>query len=356
MAAWTDPSPSDVSRDLAAGLVVFLVALPLCLGVALASNAPLLSGLLAGIVGGILVGILSGSQTSVSGPAAGLTAVVAAQIAALGSFQAFLLAVVIAGLIQIALGLARAGFLAAFFPSSVIKGLLAAIGVILILKQIPHVLGHDPDPEGDMAFLQPDHANTFSEFGRLLGDIQPGAAVIGLAVDRAAGRLGAVEAARRGRTSRLPWSWCCWASRSAWLFRRLGGRWAIEPSHLVQVPVADSLAGLLGFLPSPDFSQWANPAVYIAGRDDRRRGLAGDAAEPGGGRQARPAATHLAPEPGTAGPGDRERGRRADRRAADHVGDRPQFGEHQRRGQDEARDDRPRRRCCWSASCSCPPG
>ena len=142
---------------------MFLVALPLCLGVALASGAPLFSGLLAGIVGGILVGLLSGSHTSVSGPAAGLTAVVAAQIASLGSFQAFLLAVVLAGLIQIGLGLARAGFIAAFFPSSVIKGLLAAIGVILILKQIPHVLGHDPDPEGDMAFQQPDRENTFSE-------------------------------------------------------------------------------------------------------------------------------------------------------------------------------------------------
>src|SRR3954453_16186644 len=180
MAAWTDLSPSDVSRDLAAGMVVSLVALPLCLGVALASNAPLLSGLVAGIVGGILVGILSGSQVSVSGPAAGLTAVVASQIAALGSFQAFLLAVMIAGLVQIALGLAQAGSLAAFFPSSVIKGLMAASGLILILKQIPHVLGHDPDPEGDMAFLQPDDANTFSELGPLLGGIQPGAAVVGL--------------------------------------------------------------------------------------------------------------------------------------------------------------------------------
>src|SRR3954454_3987166 len=180
MATRTGLSPSDLSRDLAAGLVVSLVALPLCLGVALASNAPLLSGVVAGVVGGMLVGALSGSQSSVSGPAAGLTAVVASQIAALGSFESFLLAVMVAGLAQLALGLARAGSLAAYFPSSVIKGLMAAIGVILILKQIPHALGHDPDPEGDMAFLQPDDANTFSEFGRLLGHIQPGAAAIGL--------------------------------------------------------------------------------------------------------------------------------------------------------------------------------
>ena len=193
MATWTDLSPSDLSRDLTAGLVVFLVALPLCLGVALASNAPLFSGVLAGIVGGILVGILSGSHTSVSGPAAGLTAVVAAQIAALGSFQAFLLAVVLAGLIQIALGLARAGFIAAFFPSSVIKGLLAAIGVILILKQIPHVLGHDPDPEGDMAFQQPDHENTFSESRPAARRHPPRRGRDRPPVDRAAGRLGPVE-------------------------------------------------------------------------------------------------------------------------------------------------------------------
>src|SRR3954469_13328073 len=159
----TDRPEKTLGRDLIAGLVVFLVALPLCLGVALASNAPLFSGVLAGVVGGVLVGLLSGSHTSVSGPAAGLTAVVAAQVATLGSFQAFLLAVVLAGLIQVALGAARAGFLAAFFPTSVIKGLLAAIGVILILKQIPHVLGHDADPEGDMAFQQPDQENTFSE-------------------------------------------------------------------------------------------------------------------------------------------------------------------------------------------------
>ena len=136
-----------IQRDLLSGLVVFFVALPLCLGVAFASGAPLFAGLLAGIVGGILVGLLSGSHTSVAGPAAGLTAIVIAQISELG-FEAFLLAVVLAGLIQIGLGLGRAWFLAAFFPSSVIKGLLAAIGVILILKQIPHVVGHNPHPEG----------------------------------------------------------------------------------------------------------------------------------------------------------------------------------------------------------------
>ncbi len=162
-------SPKSIGRDLISGVVVFLVALPLCLGIALASNTSPISGLIAGIVGGIVVGMLSGSHTSVSGPAAGLTAIVAAQLAALGDFRALLLAVTIAGLIQIGLGIVQAGTLSAFVPSSVIKGLLAAIGVILILKQIPHLVGHDTDPEGDMSFFQPDNYNTFSEFMTLIG-------------------------------------------------------------------------------------------------------------------------------------------------------------------------------------------
>jgi len=155
------PSSGFPTRDLLSGLIVFLVALPLCLGIALASNAPLVSGIISGVIGGILFGWMSGSRTSVSGPAAGLTAIVAAQITSLGAFETFLLAVILAGIIQISLGLLRAGGLAAFFPSSVIQGLLAAIGVILILKQLPHILGHDTDPEGEMAFDQPDHENTF---------------------------------------------------------------------------------------------------------------------------------------------------------------------------------------------------
>ncbi|MEK6259408.1 MAG: SulP family inorganic anion transporter, partial [Planctomycetota bacterium] len=244
-------SRSTLPRDLVAGLVVFLVALPLCLGVALACNAPLFSGLLAGIVGGILVGILSQSHTSVSGPAAGLTAVVAAQIVALGSFQAFLLAVVVAGVIQIVLGLARTGFIAAFFPSSIIKGLLAAIGVILILKQIPHVLGRDTDPEGDMAFLQPDHRNTFSEFGELFSGMHLGAATIGLL---SIALLVLWDRCKPLKKSVIPAPLVVVALGIglSLIFRQLGGRWLIEASHLVQVPVADSLRGFLGFLQWPD--------------------------------------------------------------------------------------------------------
>lgn len=257
------PSLATVPRDLTAGLVVFLVALPLCLGVALASGAPLFSGLLAGIIGGIVVGLVSGSHASVSGPAAGLTAVVAAQIVSLGAFQTFLLAVFVAGLIQVGLGLGRAGFLAAFIPSSVIKGLLAAIGVILILKQIPHVVGHDPDPEGEMVFLQPDEQTTFSELAQLLDDIHPGAAAIGLF---SVAVLVLWDRWKRLKKSPVPAPLVVvlLGVGLAELFRRVGGGWVVEPTHLVQVPVAEDLAGFLGFLQHPDFGQWANPAVYLA--------------------------------------------------------------------------------------------
>ncbi|MEL6107697.1 MAG: SulP family inorganic anion transporter [Planctomycetota bacterium] len=179
--------PGTLIPDLRGGLVVFLVALPLCLGIALASGAgpgegqlPLMSGLLAGIVGGLVVGAISKSHTSVSGPAAGLTAIVLAQVAACGSPGAFLLAVMLGGLLQIGMGLVKAGALSAFFPTSVIKGLLAAIGVILILKQIPHLVGHDKDPEGDFAFSQVDGETTLSEIQATLSNFHWGAALIGI--------------------------------------------------------------------------------------------------------------------------------------------------------------------------------
>ena len=135
-----------LKHDLPAGLSVFLVALPLCLGIALASGAPLYSGLLSGIIGGLLVSLISGAQLAVSGPAAGLTTVVAASIISLGDFKIFLLAVMVAGLFQLVLGVFKLGSIANYFPSSVIKGMLAAIGIILIIKQIPSALGYDqPD-------------------------------------------------------------------------------------------------------------------------------------------------------------------------------------------------------------------
>jgi carbonic anhydrase/SulP family sulfate permease len=251
-------------KDLPAGVVVFLVALPLCLGVALASNAPLTSGLLAGVVGGLVVGLTSGSHTSVAGPAAGLTAIVASQIATLGSFRAFLVATVIAGGLQLLLGLARAGFIAAFFPSSVIKGLLAAIGLILILKQVPHVLGHDSNPLGEMAFAQPDRDNTFSGLLSALLHVQPGAALIGIASVLLLILWDRVQVLKK---SPVPAPLCVVVLGvfGSWLLARIGGAWTIDPSHLVNVPVAGGASGVLALLESPDWSVLERPAVYVAG-------------------------------------------------------------------------------------------
>lgn len=165
-------------HDLPAGLVVFLVALPLCLGIALASGAPLFSGIIAGIVGGTVVAFVSGSSLSVSGPAAGLTVIVHNAITGLGSYEVFLLAVALAGLIQLALGFLRAGIIGYYFPSNVIKGMLAAIGIILILKQIPHAVGYDVDNEGDFDFFQADGENTFSEILNSIDHLHPGAIII----------------------------------------------------------------------------------------------------------------------------------------------------------------------------------
>ena len=153
----------DIKHDLPASIVVFFVAVPLCLGIALASGAPLFAGIIAGIVGGIIVGMASGSQLGVSGPAAGLAVIVLAALGTLGSWQSFLLAVVLAGIIQMIAGFAKAGTIAYYFPSSVIKGMLTGIGLIIILKQIPHAVGYDSDFEGDLSFSQADHENTFTE-------------------------------------------------------------------------------------------------------------------------------------------------------------------------------------------------
>jgi carbonic anhydrase len=169
-----------LKTDIPAGLVVFLVALPLCLGIALASGAPLMSGIISGIIGGIIIGFMSGSQTSVSGPAAGLAAVVLASIQQLGSFEVFLFAVILSGLMQLALGIAKMGYIADFFPSNVIKGLLAAIGIVLILKQIPHAIGYDADPEGDFSFINPTGENTFAGLFHAIEYITPGAVIISL--------------------------------------------------------------------------------------------------------------------------------------------------------------------------------
>ncbi|MFI3218849.1 MAG: SulP family inorganic anion transporter, partial [Methylococcales bacterium] len=167
-----------VKDDLPAGLVVFLVALPLCLGVALASGAPLFSGLIAGMVGGLVVSWLSGSQLSVSGPAAGLTVIVFNAIDTLGSFQGLLVACILAGVLQLTFGFLRAGIIGAFFPASVIKGMLAAIGLILIIKQVPHATGYDTSYEGDESYMMETAESSFHELFDALNAFSLGATII----------------------------------------------------------------------------------------------------------------------------------------------------------------------------------
>ncbi|MAT16935.1 MAG: sulfate transporter [Planctomyces sp.] len=260
----TNYSLSNLPKDLSAGVVVFLVALPLCLGIAVASGVDPFAGLLAGIIGGLVVGAISGSHTSVSGPAAGLVAIVIAQIQALGSFETFLLAVFIAGILQLGLGVIRAGNLSSFFPTSVIKGLLAAIGVILILKQIPHLFGHDTDPEGEMSFSQPDKENTFSEIAATLTDeISLGATVIGLS---SVALLVVWDKARFMKKVPLPAPLfiVLLGVGLQLFFRELGGKWFIADSHLVAVPVAESASDFFQSFKFPRFNELANPQVYIA--------------------------------------------------------------------------------------------
>ena len=166
--------------DLKAGVVVFLVALPLCLGISLACGVPLLSGIISGIIGGLVVSAISASTYSVSGPAAGLTAIVISSITQLGSIETFMFCVFLAGLIQVAMGLLKLGNISTYIPNAVIKGMLAGIGIILIIKQLPHMVGYDADPEGDLYFSQSDGQNTLTELSNMLNYISPGAICVAI--------------------------------------------------------------------------------------------------------------------------------------------------------------------------------
>ncbi len=254
-----------LKNDLPSGLVVFLVALPLCLGIALASGAPLFSGIITGIVGGIVVAFASGSALSVSGPAAGLTVIVLNAITQLGSYEVFLLAVVLAGIIQIVLGFLRAGIIAHYFPSSVIKGMLAAIGIILILKQIPHAVGFDKDNEGDFDFIQIDGQNTFSELFNSINYIHIGAlsiAIVSLFILIVWERPflkkysffkivpGALLAVIMGVVMNE-------------LFKIYNPTLVLEGNKLVQLPVAKSVEGFINQFTLPDFSAFKNYQVYV---------------------------------------------------------------------------------------------
>ncbi len=249
--------------DLLAGIVVFFVAVPLCLGIAVASGVPPISGLIAGIIGGIVIGFLSKSQVSVSGPAAGLVAIVLAGIISTGSLPAFFLAVFLAGILQFLLGLGRAGTIAYFFPSSVIKGMLTAIGIIIIMKQITHFIGYDADYEGDLSFMQADGENTFSAFIKAFNYFHWGVALTGIISlltiilwDKyKSGKLAVIPGALLGVVAGLIMN----AIFKAMELNHL----VILPEHLVNIPVVENLGGISDLLTFPDFGQISNKEVWL---------------------------------------------------------------------------------------------
>jgi len=256
---------ANLKSDFASGLVVFLVALPLCLGIAMASGAPLFSGIIAGVIGGIVVGYLSQSHISVSGPAAGLTAIVLTAISDLGAFDIFLSAVFIAGIFQLILGFVKAGSISNYFPTNVIEGMLAGIGIIIILKQLPHAFGYDSDFEGDEAFFQIDGDNTFSSLFKILNHFQLGAIIVTLVslviliswekvpfLKKIKLVPGALIAVILGVVINE-------------IFIRTGSSLAIAKSHLVSLPVPTSFDDLKAIVVTPNFSALTNPAVWTVG-------------------------------------------------------------------------------------------
>ncbi len=253
-----------IKNDLPASIVVFFVALPLCLGIALASGAPLFSGLIAGIVGGIVVGSMSGSKIGVSGPAAGLAAIVLVAIGTLGSYENFLVAVVLGGVIQIIFSILKAGVIGYYFPSSVIKGMLTGIGIIIILKQIPHFFGYDANPEGDFAFFQVDGENTFSEIIKTINHIKPGSALVGfiglgilLLWDKVLSKKGKIFQLVQGPLVAVVFGILFY------VFTKSSEYFAITETHLVKVPVPEDTASFLGQFSFPNFSVITNPDIWI---------------------------------------------------------------------------------------------
>ena len=255
---------SNFKNDLPASIVVFFVALPLCLGIALASGAPLFSGLISGIVGGVIVGILSGSKIGVSGPAAGLAAIVLTAIGTLGGYENFLVAVVLGGIIQVVFGLLKAGIIAYYFPSSVIKGMLTGIGIIIILKQIPHFFGYDAVPEGDFAFFQLDGENTFSELLKTLNFIRPGSALIGIVSliillfwDNVLSKKGKIFQVIQGPLVAVV------TGIVFYVLTKSNDLLAISGTHLVSVPVPKDATSFLNQFSFPNFSALSNPEIWV---------------------------------------------------------------------------------------------
>lgn len=251
-------------QDLPASIVVFLVAVPLCLGIALASGAPLFAGLISGMIGGLVVGALSGSSLGVSGPAAGLAVIVLTAIQDLGSFEVFLVAVVIAGLIQLALGFLRGGVIAYFFPASVITGMLAGIGVIIFLKQIPHAVGYDEDYLGDLSFQQADRENTFSELLNMWEYLTPSALVIA-GVSLAILLLWESSWIKNNKVLQAIPGPLLAVIAGIFLKISFDGTpgWTLKADHLVQIPVSSSLSDFLGNFTFPDWSALQNPDIYV---------------------------------------------------------------------------------------------
>ena len=253
-----------IKSDLPASIVVFFVALPLCLGIALASGAPLFSGVIAGIIGGIVVGSLSGSKIGVSGPAAGLAAIVLTAIATLGSYENFLMAVVLGGIIQILFGILKAGIIGYYFPSSVIKGMLTGIGIIIILKQIPHFFGYDANPEGSFAFIQDDGENTFSELFNMINYIKPGSALIGaialsilLFWDKILSKKGRFFQVIQGPLVAVVVGVIFYA------LTKSNDALSISASHLVSVPIPEDVGSFLNQFSFPNFKAITNTEVWI---------------------------------------------------------------------------------------------
>lgn len=256
---------SHFKSDFASGLVVFLVALPLCLGIAMASGAPLFSGIITGIVGGIVVGYLSQSQISVSGPAAGLTAIILTAITSLGGFDVFLTAVFIAGIIQLTLGLLKAGSISNYFPTNVIEGMLAGIGVIIIMKQIPHALGYDADFEGDQSFIETTGDNTFSSMFNVLNHLQLGAIIITLvsiAILIAWDKIPVLKKLKLVPGALVAVIVGILLNE---FFISSGSTLAINKEHLVTLPVPKSFDEFKAIIVTPNFTGFLNPQVWVVG-------------------------------------------------------------------------------------------
>jgi MFS superfamily sulfate permease-like transporter len=250
--------------DILSGLVVFLVALPLCLGIALASGAPLFAGIISGVIGGCIVGFLSNSQLSVSGPAAGLTAIVLAAISSLGSYETFLMAVVLAGLLQVLLGFAKAGTISNYFPSNVIEGMLTAIGIMIILKQLPHAVGYDSDNEGDFFFIEKGEGhNTFSSIIDAVNHFQPGAMLITMVSLGILILFNKVPLLKNLKV--IPGALVAVVAGILIneAFKAGGSNLVIAQEHLVNLPIPKSLDDFTGQFSRPDFASITNPNVWI---------------------------------------------------------------------------------------------